>query len=88
VGDVSGDGDPGEAREAGPDGVPESVARKLGDADDLAVGLSAGYDLTHHLTLFARGGGSIWFDGPNQFAGDPFAKEVSLYQTGGVRVSF
>ena len=53
----------------------------------LTAGLLAGYDATRRLTLFARGGGSIWFDGTGP--GENYlAKEVSFTHSAGVRVRF
>ena len=53
----------------------------------LMAGLLAGYDVTRRLTLFARGGGSIWFDGTGP--GENYlGKEVTFTQSAGVRVRF
>lgn len=54
----------------------------------LAAGLLTGYDLGRRVTFFARGGGSIWFDGTDPAGENYLAKEVTFTHTLGVRVRF
>lgn len=55
----------------------------------LMAGLLTGFDVTPRFTLFARGGGSIWFDGTGPGGGENYlGKEVTLTQSLGLRVRF